>query len=88
MEYILTLVFTSIGLLADGNIHNIKLIQRYISNNGNPVKAQLTLYRVYSGNSSDIKGNSRGTKVAYRAKTHIYILHPKGIRLEFCILIV
>ena len=30
---------------------------------------------------------SRGTKVAYRAKTHIF-LHPKGIRLEFCILIV
>ena len=29
---------------------------------------------------------SRGTKVAYRAK-HTF-LHPKGIRLEFCILIV
>ena len=30
--------------------------------------------------------NSQGTKVAYRAKTHIF-LHPKGIRLEICILI-
>ena len=27
-----------IGLLADGNIHNIKLIYRYISNNDHPVK--------------------------------------------------
>ena len=30
---------------------------------------------------------NRGTKVAYRAKTHIF-LHPKGKRLEFRILIV
>ena len=27
-----------IGLLADGNIHNIKLIYRYIFNNDHPVK--------------------------------------------------
>ena len=31
-----------IGLLADGNIHSIKLIYRYISNNGDPVKTLLT----------------------------------------------
>ena len=31
-----------IGLLADGNIHNIKLIYRYISNNDDPVKTLLT----------------------------------------------
>ena len=31
-----------IGLLTDGNIHNIKLIQKYISDNDNPVKTQLT----------------------------------------------
>ena len=30
------------GLLADGNIHNIKLIYRYISNNDHPVKTLLT----------------------------------------------
>ena len=46
-----------IGLLADGHIHNIKLIQKYISNNGHPVKAQFTFSRLYFGNSSDIKGN-------------------------------
>ena len=27
-----------IGLLADGNIHNIKLIYMYIPNNDNPLK--------------------------------------------------
>ena len=27
----------NIGLLADGNIHNMKLIYRYISNNDDPV---------------------------------------------------
>ena len=31
-----------IGLLADGNIHNIKLIYRCISNNDHPVKTLLT----------------------------------------------
>ena len=31
-----------IGLLVDGNIHNIKLIYRYISNNDDPVKTLLT----------------------------------------------
>ena len=44
------------GLLADGNIHNIKLIYRYISNNNNPVKTFLTFREVYHGNSPDIKG--------------------------------
>ena len=43
-----------IGLLADGNIHNIKLICRYISNNNYPL---LTFCGVYHGNSPDIKGN-------------------------------
>ena len=38
-----------IDLLADGNIHNIKLIYRYISDNDDPVKTLL--------NSPDIKGN-------------------------------
>ena len=46
-----------IGLLADGNIHNINLIYRYISNNGDPVKALLTFGGVDHGNSPDIKGN-------------------------------
>ena len=45
-----------IGLLADGNIHNIKLIIRYISNNDHPVKTLLTFCGVYHGNSPDIKG--------------------------------
>ena len=31
-----------ISLLADGNIHNIKLIYRYISNNDDLVKTKLT----------------------------------------------
>ena len=47
-----------IGLLADGNIHNIKLIYRCISNNDHPVKTLSTFYGVYHGNSPDIKGNS------------------------------
>ena len=46
-----------ISLLADGNIHNIKLIYRYISNNDHPVKIFLTFCGVYHGNSPDIKGN-------------------------------
>ena len=46
-----------ISLLADGNIHNIKLIYKYISNNDHPVKKLLTFYGVYHGNSPDIKGN-------------------------------
>ena len=50
-EYILSLVFTS------GNIHDIKLIYRYISKNDDPVKTLLTFSRVYHGNSPDIKDN-------------------------------
>ena len=46
-----------IGLLADGNIHNIKLIYRYISNIDHPVKTLLTVCGVYHGNSPYIKGN-------------------------------
>ena len=46
-----------IGLLADGNIHNIKLIYRYISNNDHSVKTLLIFYGVYHENSPDIKGN-------------------------------
>ena len=36
-----------VGLLADGNIHNIKLIYRYISNNDDPVKTLLSFCGVY-----------------------------------------
>ena len=46
-----------IGLLAEGNIHSIKLIYRYVSNNDHPVKTLLTFCGVYHGNSTDIKGN-------------------------------
>ena len=46
-----------IGLLANGNIHNIKLIYRYIPNNDHPVKTLLTFCGVYHGNRPDIKGN-------------------------------
>ena len=33
-----------IGLLADGNIRNIKLIYRYISNNDHPVKTLVNFF--------------------------------------------
>ena len=46
-----------IGLLADGNLHNITLIYMYISNNDDPVKTLLTFCGVYHGNSPDIKDN-------------------------------
>ena len=46
-----------IRLLADGNIHVINLIFRYISKNDDPVKTLLTFCGVYRGNSPDIKGN-------------------------------
>ena len=46
-----------ISLLADGNIHNIKLICRYISNNDHPVKTLLTFCGVYLGNRPDNKSN-------------------------------
>ena len=46
-----------IGLLADGNIHNIKLMYRYIPYNVHPVKTLLTFCGVYHGNRPDIKGN-------------------------------
>ena len=46
-----------IDLLADDNIHNIKLIYRYISNNDHPVKTLSTFCGVYHGNSPEIKGN-------------------------------
>ena len=45
------------GLLADGNIHNIKLIYRHIFNNDHPVKRLLTFCGFYHGNRPDIKGN-------------------------------
>ena len=65
MEYgkyhILEGIYPHIGLriclLADGNIHNIKLIYRYVSNNDDPVKTLFTYCGVYHGNSPDIKGN-------------------------------
>ena len=43
-----------IDLLADGNIHNIMLIYRYISNTDHPVKTLFTFWGVYHGNSPDI----------------------------------
>ena len=46
-----------ISLLADGNIHNIKLIYRYFSYNYHTVKTLLTFCGVYHGYSPDIKGN-------------------------------
>ena len=46
-----------IGLLGDGNMHTIKLIYRYISNNDDPVKTLLTFCGEYHGNGPDIKGN-------------------------------
>ena len=59
--HILEGIYPYIGLhicmLADDNIHNIKLIDRYISNNDDPVKTLFTFCGVYHGNSPDIKGN-------------------------------
>ena len=46
-----------ISLLADGNIHNIKLLYWCISNNDHPVKILSSFCGVYHGNSTDIKGN-------------------------------
>ena len=46
-----------IGLLVDGNIHNIKLIYMYIPNKDHSVKTLLTFCWVYHGNTPDIKGN-------------------------------
>ena len=45
------------GLIADGNIYNIKLIYKYIYNNDVLWKILLTFCGVYHGNSPDIKGN-------------------------------
>ena len=47
-----------ISLLADGNMHYIKLIYRYVFYNDDPVKTLLTFCGVYHGKSPDIKGNS------------------------------
>ena len=59
--HILEGIYPHIGLhiclLADDNIHNIKLIYRYISNNDDPVKTLFTFCGVYHGNSPYIKGN-------------------------------
>ena len=57
LEEIYPHICLHISLLADGNIHNIKLIYRYISNNDDPVKKMFTFCEVYHGNSPDIKGN-------------------------------
>ena len=57
MEGIYPHIGLHIGLLADGNIHNIKLIYRYISNTDHAVKTLLTFCGVYHGNSPGIKGN-------------------------------
>ena len=59
--HILEGIYPHIGLhisqLVDGNIHNIKLIYGFISNNDDPVKTSVTFCGVYHGNSPDIKGN-------------------------------
>ena len=57
LEGIYTQSCRHIGLLADGNIHNIKLIYRYISNTDHSVKTLLTFCGVYHGNCPYIKGN-------------------------------
>ena len=57
LKGIYPLIGLHICLLADGNIHKIKLIYRYISNNDDPVKTLLTFSRVYHGNSPDSKDN-------------------------------
>ena len=54
--HILEGIYPHIGLLADGNIHNIKLLYRYISYDDDPVKTLLTFCGEYHGNSPDIKG--------------------------------
>ena len=60
-HHILDGIYPHIGLriclLADGNIHNIKLIYRYFPNNDHPVKTLLTFCGVYHGNRPGIKGN-------------------------------
>ena len=57
LEGINPLIGLHVGLLADGNIHNIKLIYRYISIYNHPVKTWLTFCGVYHGYSPDIKCN-------------------------------
>ena len=57
LEGIYPRICLHISLLTDDNIHNIKLIYRYISNNDDPVKTLLTFCGVYHGNRPDIKGN-------------------------------
>ena len=59
-----------IDLLADGNIHNIKLIYRNISNNDHPVKTLLTFCGVYHGHSPDIKGNPSYTQLQKKPISH------------------
>ena len=71
LEGLYPLIGHHIRLLADGNIHNIKLINRYISNNGHPVKTLLTFCGVYSGNSPDIKGNP---PYDFKHLLHLHIL--------------
>ena len=46
-----------IDLLADGNLHNTKLIYRYIPYNDYPVKTLLTYCGECHENRPDIKGN-------------------------------
>ena len=55
LEVIYPHIGLHIGLLADGNIHSIKLIYRFISNNDVSVKTLLTFCGVYHGNSPEIK---------------------------------
>ena len=55
LEGIYPLIGLHISLLADGNIHNIKLIYRYISNNDDPVKTLLTFCGIYRGKSMTLR---------------------------------
>ena len=57
LEGIYSHIGIHIGLLADGNIHSIKLAYRCISINDSTGKTLLTFCGVYHRNSPNIKGN-------------------------------
>ena len=70
--HILKGIYPHIGLhiclLADGNIHNIKLINRFISNNDDPAKTLLTFCGVYHGNTIALT-----LRVILHITFHIYL---------------
>ena len=63
-----------IGLLADGNIHNINLIYRYNSNNDHPVKT-LLIFSGYEGRFFYVR---REVDLMKTAKVNAYIMHIFG----------